>query len=75
LEVLVQLVIAAISTSPLPMVTSCTFHAAALDWRRRSVGLLASISTSELLRRDRHGRVVGLAGPSPGVGHVSPGAA
>src|SRR5947208_4061210 len=49
LEVLVQLVMAAISTSPLPMVKSCAVVGAdaASDWADASVGLLASISISK----------------------------
>src|SRR6476469_5374793 len=49
LDVLVQLVMAAISTSPLPMVTCCGAigAAAASDCADARVGLLDSISVSE----------------------------
>ncbi len=66
LEVLVQLVMAAISTSPLPMVTSGTGLAGgvASDCAASSVGLLPSISTTE---RCAPSGVRGLAGTLPGT--------
>src|SRR6476661_11117432 len=61
LDVFVQLVMAAISTSPLPMVTCCGAEGAdaASDWADARVGLLYSISVSETRAAGRTG---GLAG-------------
>src|SRR3569832_545775 len=60
-DVLVQLVIAAISTSPLPMVTSRTVRSGgwASECADASVGLLDSISVSETSAADNTGENAG----------------